>query len=201
MDNKLKNEKSGEALGGRIRSRRKVLGWSQSELAEKIEVSTNTINRFEGGHRVPDARLIIRLGEVLECDLAWLIAGTNGIHTLEAAGIPLYDDWDHDQDNGRVYGNLNHPDFSDGDFGVRITGQAMAPLFTDEDIVIVQKAECHPGTLVCAVDEYGAFQVRWLREKDGNWWLVPENSIYPAIEARRAAILGNVIGSIRSHRF
>lgn len=68
-------------IGERIRVRRKCLGLSLRDLAEKIERSHTTVDKYEKGLLVPDSGVLIRLSEVLEIPLAALLRPSR--HTPE----------------------------------------------------------------------------------------------------------------------
>lgn len=59
----------------RIRDLRKGLGWTQEELAEKTNVSVNTIAKIECGLRNPSIDLITILSQVLETTANYLVMG------------------------------------------------------------------------------------------------------------------------------
>jgi len=48
---------------------------SQQEFARVMDVTTATINRYEKGHRLPDADFLDRLVINFKCDPAWLLTG------------------------------------------------------------------------------------------------------------------------------
>ena len=52
-------------LGSYIKSRRKNLGMTQKQLAEKVGVTNVTISRYENGEREPSFTEFIKLCEVL----------------------------------------------------------------------------------------------------------------------------------------
>lgn len=56
-----------EGLRNRLREERSRFGWTQAELAEKVQVSRKTINTVENGVFVPSTVLALRLARVLEC--------------------------------------------------------------------------------------------------------------------------------------
>jgi putative transcriptional regulator len=60
--------------GKRLRSLRRDREWSQSELAEKVGVSRNTINRLEIRNRKPSVELLERLAGVLGLSLPELLS-------------------------------------------------------------------------------------------------------------------------------
>ena len=58
---------NGKLHENRIRELRKVRGWSQTKLGEKIGVSHVTISRLENGIRPLSLKYIYRLSDTLEC--------------------------------------------------------------------------------------------------------------------------------------
>lgn len=62
-------------IGGRIKTARKKVGITQGELAKRVGVSLQTLNKYEKGHRTPDARLLGAIAKELGCDPGWLLSG------------------------------------------------------------------------------------------------------------------------------
>ncbi|MBE4575508.1 LexA family transcriptional repressor [Vibrio navarrensis] len=62
------------SFANRVRQRRKDLGLSQAELAERIGIAQQSINKIETGVTLKP-RNIVQLAEALECDPAWLLTG------------------------------------------------------------------------------------------------------------------------------
>ena len=62
-------------LGNRIRDRRTELHLSQETVAEKAEVSTNTISRIECGQTAMSIEIFIKLVDVLDVDVGELLGG------------------------------------------------------------------------------------------------------------------------------
>lgn len=62
-------------LGNRIRNRRTGLHLSQETVAEKAEISVNTISRIEGGQTAMSIEIFIKLVEVLDADINELLGG------------------------------------------------------------------------------------------------------------------------------
>ncbi len=69
-------------IGERIRVRRKCLGLSLRDMAQKIERSHTTVDKFEKGLLVPDSGVLIRLSEVLEIPLAALLRPSRHTHEI-----------------------------------------------------------------------------------------------------------------------
>lgn len=190
-------------IGCRIAEARKLKGWTQGQLAEKSGLSTNTVNRFENGHRVPDALQIIRLGDALSCAPESLLGFAPG-RNLETFGLAVKDDKNpggisESEDGG--FGRLLVPEVNDGDEAFRVSSTAMAPLVVAGDYVVVEKADVKAGDMVAFLDQWRNINVRWLREKDGTKFFVAENQEYPPIEkSEREQLVGRVIATVKVTR-
>lgn len=187
----------GVDIGSRIRLKRKELGLSQAKLAEKLEISTNSVNRFECGHRTPDSKIITQMGEILCCDVSWLLSG--GVKQPNTgSGLPVYRAWDNVQDDGVDFlGFLSYPDIRSGDFCFQVTDLQMFPMIGSGDIAIVQQDQLLNNKLVCVADDFGSIHIGWLRLKEGTRYLVPENSNYSAILFENTRALGTVVGIVK----
>ena len=62
-------------MGQRIHSKRKSLRFSQEELAEKAEISKQTVSRAENGQRELGARNVMRIARALELSADYLLTG------------------------------------------------------------------------------------------------------------------------------
>lgn len=57
------------ALGHAVYNRRTELGWTQSQLAERSEMTQPQISGIEGGDQVPTLALLARLSEALDAEV------------------------------------------------------------------------------------------------------------------------------------
>ena len=62
-------------LGIRIKEARNKAGLTQEVLAKMLGIAYPTLNKYEKGHRIPDAELLSRIAKELKCDPAWLLTG------------------------------------------------------------------------------------------------------------------------------
>ena len=60
-------------LSDNIRNFRKAKGWSQEELALKLNVVRQTISKWEKGLSVPDSEMLIRLADELDTSVSALL--------------------------------------------------------------------------------------------------------------------------------
>ncbi len=72
LDNKSMNTR---ALGLNIRAERNRKDLSQAELAEKINMSENSINAIERGKQIPSAINLYLIAKALEIDINELFKG------------------------------------------------------------------------------------------------------------------------------
>ncbi len=63
-------------LGSKITELRKQKGWSQSELAKKLEVSREIVGRYERNDAVPSIEIAKRMADVFEVSLDYLVGST-----------------------------------------------------------------------------------------------------------------------------
>ena len=59
-------------MGGRIAAIRKAKGWTQAQLAEKMDVSIQAESKWETGASWPDVTTLPRLAQVLGVSIDWL---------------------------------------------------------------------------------------------------------------------------------
>ena len=62
-------------IGKRIQGKRKILKLSQEGLAEKAEISKQTVSRAENGQRELGARNVARIAAALEVSADYLLTG------------------------------------------------------------------------------------------------------------------------------
>lgn len=71
----------GVLLGKNIAERRKALGLTQAEFAEKINAETVTVSRFERGSNLPSLQRLERIANVLGMPLAELLSQSTNLCT------------------------------------------------------------------------------------------------------------------------
>ncbi|MGN0242529.1 MAG: helix-turn-helix domain-containing protein [Lachnospiraceae bacterium] len=64
---------SAEVTGKIIKSERENRGWSQKKLGDKLGVSGKQISNYESGALMPPMDILIKLCEVYECELGFLL--------------------------------------------------------------------------------------------------------------------------------
>jgi transcriptional regulator with XRE-family HTH domain len=74
----------GALLGRNIAERRKALGLTQAELAEKLGADTVTVSRFERGSHLPSLQRLERVADTLGIPLAELLSQSTNLCTDQA---------------------------------------------------------------------------------------------------------------------
>ncbi len=64
-----------KAFGGRLKELRKQKGWTQKELAAKIDTRFSQLNKYESGLHAPPPEKLIELAGVLDTSVDFLLAG------------------------------------------------------------------------------------------------------------------------------
>lgn len=63
-------------LSDNIKNLRKNKGFSQEELANKLNVVRQTVSKWEKGYSVPDAEMLKKIAEILETDVSQLLGSS-----------------------------------------------------------------------------------------------------------------------------
>ena len=62
-------------LGARIAALRRSAGWSQAELAQKLQISASAVGMYEQGRREPAAELLVSIAALFEVSVDYLLTG------------------------------------------------------------------------------------------------------------------------------
>ncbi|QTR54767.1 helix-turn-helix domain-containing protein [Thiothrix unzii] len=69
----MKHESTSQSIGQRLREVRG--GLTQAEFAEKMEVVSKTIRRYESDETIPDGIFLLRLKAIFNVDPTWVLLG------------------------------------------------------------------------------------------------------------------------------
>ena len=79
-------------LGGRLRKRRRELGWTQMYLAERVGTSQAVIQKIENGKSLRP-RILEEIADALSVRPAWLQFGVEEVGELNEEAIELARAW------------------------------------------------------------------------------------------------------------
>lgn len=65
----MESQELRETLSQNLKKYRKIKGWSQFELAEKAEISEQTVNSIEGLRLWPSDKTLAKIANVLEVEI------------------------------------------------------------------------------------------------------------------------------------
>ena len=74
-------------LADKIIELRKKNGWSQEDLAEKLDVSRQSISKWESGVQEPRAQRIAELAKLLDTTTAYLLGDSDDPSNTQSANI------------------------------------------------------------------------------------------------------------------
>lgn len=69
-------------IGSRIKSRRKELHLTQSEIKQAVGISSGNLSDIENGNRAPAISTLYKLSTILQCSIDWIVTGENINNTL-----------------------------------------------------------------------------------------------------------------------
>lgn len=72
-------------MSGRIKERRRAVGLSQKQLAERLGISDMTVRRWETTSRRPDSDLLPDLAALLNTSINYLLLGTDDLAHADAS--------------------------------------------------------------------------------------------------------------------
>jgi len=79
-------------VGQRVRQRRWLLGMTQQQLAEKVGIKFQQIQKYEtGSNRISSSRLW-DISEVMDVPVSFFFEGLTGVHDSKAAKKNILDD-------------------------------------------------------------------------------------------------------------
>lgn len=73
-------------LGNRIKTARGKAGLSQRKLAEILNIAYQTLNKYERGHRIPDADTLRQIANITKENPGWLLMGDAKEETIHGIG-------------------------------------------------------------------------------------------------------------------
>lgn len=140
-------------IGNRIKKLREELNITQEELARKIGVSPSAIGMYERDFREANDEIKIKMCELFNCSLDYLIGNSDIkqnkksavvlVYGTIPAGVPMEmieDILDTEEiDSNMLKGDKQY-------FGLKIKGNSMFPEYLEGDTIICEKVEnCENG--------------------------------------------------------
>lgn len=74
-------------LGQRINELRTAFGWNQVQLAERLNITKQTVSNWENGNIQPSVDMLIRIAKLFNTSTDFLL-GLNETNALDVEGLP-----------------------------------------------------------------------------------------------------------------
>ena len=74
-------------LGQRIKELRIAIGWNQVQLAQKLNISKQTVSNWENENIQPSIEMLMRIAKVFHTSTDYLL-GLDNIPSISVAGLP-----------------------------------------------------------------------------------------------------------------
>ena len=191
-------------FGDKLKQLRVLRGWSQEELAQRLETSKQVISRYENGQRIPRIDVVQRYAALLNVPLASFIDDNLDPLTPEtgravpligtiACGMPILAD-----ENIESYVAL--PDEVQADFCLRCRGDSMiGARICDGDIVFIRRQpDVQDGQIAAVLIDEEATLKRVYKIGRDRVELRAENPTFPVLRyegeaLRQMMILGRAV--------
>ena len=85
----MRNEDFRKAFGARLKALRKQKRWSQKELAAKVAIRFQQLNKYESGLNLPPAEMLIKLADALGTTVDYLLTG-NPVEEMPLGNARLF---------------------------------------------------------------------------------------------------------------
>ena len=192
-----------------IRYFRKQKGYSQEQLARKLNIKQASVSNWESGKTQPDMKYLIELARIFETTTDALLSDEprreldsirvirNAVPILGAIPCGKLNISDQNPDG---YADL--PDGIRADFALRCQGDSMTPTFIDGDLVLIRsQPEVETGQIAAVNIDDETTLKRVYRHPDG-LHLVADNPRYqpifvPADSDAQIIIHGLAVGYTR----
>jgi len=85
----MQKEDFRKAFGARLKELRKQKRWSQKELAAKVDIRFQQLNKYESGLNLPPAEMLIKLADALTITVDYLLTG-NPVEEMPLGNARLF---------------------------------------------------------------------------------------------------------------
>ena len=176
-------------MAERIKERRKIMGYTQEELADKLGLQKSAIAKYENGRVENIKRSVIeRMANVLECSPTYLMGWGDSSHIIQAPlgnnRIPVYSAAGAGKPHLATDDILYFIDYSgdpNGVIAVVIDGDSMTPTIPNGSVVVADRnLSVESGDVVIAViNSDNEALCKRLKKYDDGIALVSDNPNYP----------------------
>ena len=194
-------------IGKNIKRLRSERGYSQTQLARKLNVTQGAISHWENGLSMPEAAQLITLSQLFDVPLDAFTDDTPSRDidsiAIRKQAVPIYGDiacGEQITAQQNIEGYADIPDGVHADFALRCKGDSMVPTFLDGDLVLIrQQPEVENGQ-IAAVGINGEATLKHFYLQQSGILLTADNPRFPPIYVQKdddIVIYGLAIGYTR----
>lgn len=189
-----------------IRRLRLGAGYSQEQLARKLNISQGAVSQWEKGRTIPDTPMLLRMAQLFGVSLDEFTDETehrelDGVVAMRrmsvqiigeiACGVPITAEQNID-------GYADLPDGVRADFALRCKGDSMIPTFLDGDLVLIRQQPDVEDGQIAAVGINGEATLKHVYKRTDGLLLTADNPKFPPIMGNgEIVIYGLAIGYTR----
>ena len=177
-------------IGENIKYLRKRAGYSQEQLARKLDVKQSSVSLWEKGRNNPDTETLAKAAQVFNVPLDFFLSDEprrelDSIR-INRAAVPILGNIACGQritPDTTPEGYADLPDGIRADFALRCKGDSMEPTLIDGDLVLIrQQPEVEPGQ-IAAVNIAGETTLKHVYPQKEGLLLVADNPAYAPVFA------------------
>lgn len=197
-------------IGKNIKRLRRGRGYSQEQLARKLNVTQGAVSHWEQGANTPDTAQLLALARVFDVSLDEFtddspLRDLDGLTPIKRDAVPILGNISCGErvtpdTNPEGYADL--PDGVHADFALRCKGDSMIPTLQDGDLVLIRQQPGVENGQIAAVDVNGETTLKHVYQQPDGLLLTAENAKFapvfvPAGQDGEIIIHGLAVGYLR----
>lgn len=169
-------------IGDNIRYLRKQAGYSQQQLAMKLDIKQASVSNWEAGKTLPDTKYLSKLMDIFNVPMDYLFSDEprrelDSIRIIRnavpivgsiACGQKITPDTNHD-------GYADLPEGISADFALKCKGDSMSPTLLDGDIVLIRSQPEVENGQIAAVNVGGETTLKRVYMRGDGIHLIADN--------------------------
>ncbi|MFL8888651.1 LexA family protein [Helcococcus kunzii] len=178
------------SIGLKLKNIREELGYTQNELAKKLNLSKSAISMYERDERTPSIEILLEYAKLFDVSLDY-ISNINSKNVMQEgldyarinvygevpAGIPI-----EAIEDIQDFEDISFKEFDKNKeyIGLKVKGDSMYPKYLHGDTIIIEVTPCfnNGDEVVVYINGYNATLKKIIQNSDGSITLMPLNQNY-----------------------